>query len=83
MAEKIARIRTIKSVILYLKEKDPDNCVSEWWLRQLVNQRKIKFHKAGAKILIDLDALEEFLKNPPVEDDNEVLNYGKLRKIQG
>lgn len=75
------RIRTIMQTVQCLKQQDPGSCVSEWWLRQLIKTGKLKCHKAGNKFLIDLDYLEEFLKNPPSEPS--VINeYGKLRQVK-
>lgn len=80
----MSRMRTIKAAIEHIKQQDPESSITEWWTRQLVKQGKLKHHKAGNKILIDLDYFEEFLKNPPVEEESETTNqYGKLRKIQG
>ncbi len=77
------RMRTIKAAIEYIKQQDPESSVTEWWTRQLVNKGKLRHHKAGNKILIDLDYFEEFLKNPPEEVLEPVSNeYGKLRRIQ-
>ena len=78
----MARMRTISQVIQHLRSTDPECAVSEWWLRALIKQGKLKCHKAGNKHLIDLDYLEEFLKNPPAEEDTvSAPEYGKLRKI--
>lgn len=74
------RVRTISQAVQAIKEADPESSLSEWWLRQLVKSGKLKCHRAGNKYLVDLDLLEEFLKNPP---NNEDVNqpYGVLRKI--
>lgn len=76
----MARFRTIKETVRAIKENDPDTCISEWWLRQIVKSGKLKCHRAGNRYLIDLDFLEEFLKNPPaVEEAKQPL--GIVRKI--
>lgn len=72
-------MRTITQVIQHIKQLDPDSCVSEWWLRQLVRSGKLKSHRAGNRYLIDIDLLEEFLKNPPIKDD--IKPVGIIRKI--
>lgn len=75
------RMRTISQAVKCLKAADPGCAVSEWWLRQLVKQNRIKHHVVGAgKYLLDLNVLEDFLKNPPAEPDPEE-NYGRIRKI--
>lgn len=73
------RMRTISQAIKYLKEKDPNCAISEWYLRTLLRSGKLKHHKAGNKYLINLDYLEEYLKNPPSE--TEEAQYGTLRKV--
>ncbi len=79
-----AKMRTIKAAIEYIRQQDPETSVTEWWTRQLVKKGKLRHHKAGNKILIDLDYFEEFLKNPPEEVPEPENNnhYGKLRRIQ-
>ena len=76
-----ARMRTIKQAVGEIKQEDPRSCVSEWYLRQLVKSGKLKCHKAGNKYLLDLDSLEEFLKNPPVIDKLGPQS-GTLRRVQ-
>jgi len=74
----MAKMRTIQQAVQYLRQSDPDSAVSEWWLRQLVKSGKLKCHRAGNRYLIDLDFLEEFLKNPPL--DGEIKQqYGVVR----
>lgn len=69
----MARMRTITKTIEYLKEKDPESAISEWWIRQMVRTGQLKHHKAGNKYLINLDYLEEYLKNPPDEEEQNIL----------
>lgn len=76
----MARMRTIKQAIQSIKEQDPESCFSEWWLRQLVRSGKLKSHRAGNRYLIDLDFLEEYLKNPPRSEENK-RPLGVIRKI--
>lgn len=77
----MTRIRTIKQAVQSIKEQDPESCISEWWLRQLVKTGKFKCHRAGNRYVIDLDRLLEFLKNPPVEETAKK-PLGILRKIE-
>ena len=74
------RIRTLKEAIRSIKEQDPESCFSEWWLRKLVKTGKLKCHMAGNRYLVDMDFLDEFLKNPPIiEEVKQPL--GILRKV--
>jgi len=76
----MARMRTIKQTAEYIKDKDPETAATEWWIRLLAKSGKIKHHKAGSKYLIDIDALEEYLSNPP-EQEVDAPELGKLRKV--
>lgn len=78
--EKMVRMRTILQTIEYLKEKDPNTAITEWWLRQNLRNGTIKHHKAGNRYLLDLNALEEHLSNPPIPD--EELDSSSSRKIR-
>lgn len=81
---KTVRMRTIKQSIEYFKSLDPQSCINEWWLRTMLKSGKFKhFHMAGSKYLINIDALEEFLSNPPDEEPVPTPTYGTLRKIGG
>lgn len=78
----MVRMRKIKEAVAYIKQQDPQSSISEWWIRTLIKQGKLKHHKAGNRILIDLDYFEQFLRNPPEEEKEETNNqYGTLRKI--
>lgn len=78
----MARMRTITQTMEYLREKDPNSAISEWWLRQMLKSGKLKHHKAGNKYLINLDCLEEYLRNPPEDEDNPDSQYGVLRQVK-
>lgn len=72
-------MRTISQTINYLHDKDPNSAISEWYLRTLLRSGKLKHHKAGNKYLINLDYLEEYLKNPPSNEED--IQKGTLRKV--
>lgn len=73
-------MRTVPECAHYLKIQDPGTCIGEYYLRCLVKNGEIPHHAAGRKILLNLDALEYFLDNPPVAKV-EPSSYGKIRKI--
>ena len=58
----MARIRTIGKAYQEIKRTDPDSCVSEYYIRQIVMSGHIKSKKSGNRYLFDLDELEEYLK---------------------
>lgn len=57
----MARMRTISQTMKYLKEKDPDTSITEWWLRSMLRSGELKSHRAGNKYLVNLDYLELYL----------------------
>lgn len=56
----IPRMRTVQQCATYFKEQDPECCIGEWCIRQLVNQGKIPVRRSGRRILINLDMLIEY-----------------------
>lgn len=80
----MARMRTITQTLEYLKNKDEGTAVTEFWLRNLLNSGAVPYHKAGKKFLVNLDALEHYLENPPaVDPDEDLQEYGRIRRIKG
>lgn len=81
--EHIARVRTIAGLWQEIHTLDPSSQVSKNFLRQLVISGKIKSVRAGNKYLIDLDAVLNYLTNPPCEETEEKSesSYGKLRRV--
>lgn len=61
------RIRTITETIQMLKQIDPDTSLSEFLVRKLANNYKIRSIKTGKKLLIDFDSLIAFLKSEEYE----------------
>lgn len=55
------RMRTIREACKDLKASDPQSAVGETTLRRLVNEGAIPSVRVGAKYLIDMDKLEEYL----------------------
>ena len=76
------RIRTIRNAIKCIRAIDPASSISEWALRGLVKSGRLPHTDIGNRQLIDLDALEDFLANPPAQPV-EVETYGKIRRIGG
>ena len=78
---KLLRMRTIPAAIDYFKAQDPKTYINEWYLRGLVKSGVFPCHKAGKRILVNLDALEQYLLNPPVENNN-LKDFRKIRRIK-
>ena len=43
------RIRTIKNAYREIREQDPNTCITEWFLRQLITGGAIPSIRAGTK----------------------------------
>lgn len=56
------RIRTIKNAYREIRERDPNTCITEWFLRQLITGGAIPSIRAGTKWLVDLDVIEEYIQ---------------------
>lgn len=56
------RIRTIRKAYEEIKKIDPDTCISEYYIRQLVMSGFVKSRLAGTRYLLDLDDLERYLE---------------------
>lgn len=57
------RLRTIEQVIEYIKEQDPESALTEWALRQLVQDGTIPSLAVGKKRLVSLDSVEKFINS--------------------
>ena len=57
------RIRTINETIQMLKQEDPNSGLSDFLIRKLANNYKIRSFKTGNKILIDYDSLMAYLRS--------------------
>ena len=61
------RIRTITETLQMIKQEDPNTCLSEFLIRKLANNYKIRSIKTGKKLLIDYDSLLAFLQSKEYE----------------
>ena len=57
------RIRTINETLQMLKQEDPNSGLSDFLIRKLANNYKIRSFKTGNKILIDYDSLMAYLRS--------------------
>ncbi len=77
----MARMRTVKQCLEYFKLGDPDSCISEHYLRMLVKSGDIPVFKAGAKHLINLDKLIQYLNSEPLGSEIQINEVGMIRKV--
>ena len=79
----MAKIRSIRQAVEYLKELDRDTGVTENAVRVMVKRGDIPAIKVGCKSLINIDKLIEFLEVQTTvmqtqEDDSEKHNMRKI-----
>lgn len=67
----VPRMRTVQQCAAFFKEQDPDCCIGEWCIRQLVNQGKIPVCRSGRRILINLDMLIEYYATGTMDQETE------------
>ena len=82
----MARMRQLKDVIAYIKEKDPDTALTSYALRRMVLSGAIPHTPAGRRKLINLDILDDLLDNPDklrerMEKIRQEEQRGKIRRI--
>jgi hypothetical protein len=80
----MAKIRSIRQAVEYLKEIDSDTGVTENAIRVMVKRGDIPAIKVGCKSLINIDKLIEFLEIQttviqPKEENDEKYNMRKVR----
>ena len=57
------KARKINTSLEEIKAEDPNTCLTEYAIRQIVKNGEISHIRRGRKILIDLDELKEYLSN--------------------
>ena len=55
------KFRNIQETVKILKEEDPDTCITEWAIRQWIQNDKITYCKAGNKVYLDVDTFKQEL----------------------
>ena len=61
-----------------LKQEDPNTGLSEFLIRKLANNYKIRSFKTGNKILIDYDSLMAFLQSQDYDHSKISSRYYRL-----
>ncbi|MEY8356814.1 hypothetical protein AALB39_26170 [Lachnospiraceae bacterium 54-53] len=67
----VPRMRTVQQCASFFKEQDPECCIGEWCIRQLVNQGKIPVCRSGRRILINLDMLIDYFTTGTADQETE------------
>lgn len=78
----MARMRTLSETMDYIRQQDPETCITLYALRRKVKSGEIPAWRSGNKYLIDIDSLERRLTNLPPAVVIEA-EQGKIRRIGG
>lgn len=63
----MSRYRTIRGVLQYIRARDPESAITEYFLRQLILNEELRYKRAGTKYLIDLDDIEAYFERRETE----------------
>lgn len=63
------RMRTVRQCLAELRGADPETAVTEWFIRCLCKDNKVKHFMTGTKILVNLDDLIRYLNFEGDSDD--------------
>lgn len=75
-------MRTLTETMSYIRKQDPETCITPYALRRMVKSGEVPSFRSGAKYLINIDTLENYLNTPLAAADNGQ-GYGKIRRISG
>ncbi len=78
----LPRMRTIKAAVTEIKTADSKTAVTEWRIRQLINEGVLPCVKAGKRFYINLDLLISYLNNPLDERFTKPVAEG-VRAVNG
>ena len=71
----LPRMRTIKELVEEIKRMDSSTAITEYYVRDLVTNKKIPCVRAGRKILVNLDMFIEYLQNPVKFEKNREIPH--------
>lgn len=69
LVKEYVKYRTIKQCYQFVKELDNDTAITEWFIRQLCINGKIKYYKSGNKSLVNLDSLLNYLNQDNFKEE--------------
>lgn len=78
----LPRMRTVTQAYAELIAIDPNTCISQNAIRQLVNTGVIPSLSIGRRKLLNLDILIEKLNDPLTLQDEVAHAYGQIRKVR-
>ena len=78
----MARMRYPQEALELIRETDPDTAVSLNLIRTLARTGKVPVVKIGRRRLINVDALLEYLTDPPsLEEQTEEYQSNTIRRV--
>ncbi|MBP3582225.1 MAG: DNA-binding protein [Clostridia bacterium] len=81
MSNTTPRMRTIKAAIAELKEIDSGTSFTESALRRAVRSGALPHIRAGNKILVNFDTLQQYLSGQLVTDTDALSNVSCIRRV--
>lgn len=75
----IPRMRIATDVLAEIKALDPDTRITLHYIRSIINQGKVPVHKVGAKKLVDVDKVLEYLEHGSANDETPT---GEIRRVE-
>ena len=77
-----ARMRTISEAIREIKAQDPSTAFTETALRRMIKAGNIPSVKIGAKYLINLDVLYQYLANPEPPRPTTIISASGIKPVK-
>lgn len=80
----LPRMRTVPEAAAEIKAADPNTAITEYHIRQLALSGILPRVKAGRKLLINFDALIEYLTDPTADKfqvHNKAASQNGIRRI--
>jgi len=74
-------MRIVSAAAEVIRSEDPGTAVTPYFIKQLALSGKIPTHRAGRKLLVNLDALISYLQNPDPEDNPAPAVVNGIRRI--
>ena len=77
------RMRLISEAYEYIKEQDPDTCITKTGFLRLINEGRIPALQIGNKKVVNLDHVDRFFADGDcaIRELAETEAKGKLRKV--
>lgn len=78
------KMRLVSEAYKYIKEQDPETCITKTAFTTLVKQGRIPSIKIGNRTIVNLDHVETFFKDgdKAITVTSEALGgYGKIRAL--